>query len=322
MSDDEPAQGGWVFRVQVKLGPNYHWKTSDPEAARATIRYRGHTVTVMSAVETPLAESQWVVFVAKGFASRDDAERFGRTLQEHLRVASVWSNMPMDVGEMDRVLPSAGPGVEAPEGFDVIADVHGLSLFEDTGNVVVSRSILTFQSHQPLDRFEADLAEVSEHPSPNRDLHLARACDFYIGATSSIDQRSQFLMLVAALEQLADQGPRPPEVVQLVDHWISQVADLPDRTQRQSLRTSLEYLRKESIGAAIRSVVIEHVAPTGNVPNPVKFVSECYTLRSDLTHGNRYVPIDDIHSRLPLLYEVVRQAIKGAVTATSATPDT
>src|SRR4029450_5215380 len=105
---------------------NYHWKTSDPGAARATIRYRGHTVTVMSAVETPLAESQWVGFVGKGFASREEAERVGRTLQEHLRVASVWSNMPMDVGEMDQVLPGAGPGVEAAQGPDVIADVHGL----------------------------------------------------------------------------------------------------------------------------------------------------------------------------------------------------
>jgi hypothetical protein len=129
-------------------------------------------------------------------------------------------------------------------------------------------------------------------------------------------------MLVAALEQLADQGPRPPDVVQLVDQWIGQVADLPDRTQRQSLRTSLKYLRKESIGAAIRSVVIEHVTPTDKVPNPVEFVSECYTMRSKLSHGSNYVPVDDIRGRLPLLYKVVRQAIKGAVAAASATPDT
>jgi hypothetical protein len=50
--------------------------------------------------------------------------------------------------------------------------------------------------------------------------------------------------------------------------------------------------------------------------------NECYTLRSDLTHSNRYVSIDDTHRRLPLLHDVVRQAIKGAVAATSAAPDT
>jgi hypothetical protein len=321
VSDEGPAPGGWVFRLQIKLGANYYWKTTDPEAARATIDYRGHTITVKSAADAPLMESQWVVFVGKGFASRDEAERVGRTLKEHLRVASVWSNMPIDVGETDRVLSRIGPGFPVPQGVEIIPEIHGLSLFVDTGNVRVVRSGATLQSHQPLDRFAADLAEIAEHPAPNRDRHLARACDFYIGATSSIDLRSQFLMLIASLEQLANQVPRPPEVVQLVNQWIGQVADLSDRAQRQSLRTSLEYLRKESIGAAIRSVVIKHVTPTDTIPNPVKFVSECYTMRSNLSHGTNYVPVDDIRGRLPLLYGIVRQAIKGAVAAPNSTAD-
>src|SRR5688572_17515891 len=135
MDSDDAAHASWAFRVKIKLGGDYRWTTARPKAARADLNYRGHTLTCRSDDGTsPIAESEWVIFVGRGFGSADEATQVGRSLHEHLRVASVWSNMPMDVGEVDEVLSRLGP---AAIPVDVAPDVHGLSVFEDTGRVHV-----------------------------------------------------------------------------------------------------------------------------------------------------------------------------------------
>jgi hypothetical protein len=113
--------------------------------------------------ECPIRDSEWLVMNAKGFASEDDARRFGHDLRSAIELSSVSSRLGIDAG---RDLPTSAIGVwfkeqlEKENGKIIRNNVHGLDVFEDDPRVVIfsmSGTATVHANHDPFLMFAAEL---------------------------------------------------------------------------------------------------------------------------------------------------------------------
>ena len=96
---------------------------------------------------------------------------------------------------------------------------------------------------------------------------------------------------------------RSEKVLAHVDQVIelTKTADLP-RAEVKSLLGSLEWLRKESITRTGRTLARELDGRCYLGERPDKFFAKCYTIRSDLVHGNLpRPPLSDVQRRAEAL---------------------
>ncbi|MFI0999273.1 hypothetical protein ACIP10_23025 [Streptomyces galbus] len=173
-------------------------------------------------------------------------------------------------------------------GHPVSANLPGVTVFED----------------QPDLRFvAAPSLEGTKRPSEERNrlvfIQAARlhdpldeserlAFDLYSGSFFQPSADSRLLMLTMAIETLLVREPRSDEVRAHVIAMLEATkanSDLTD-TERASLRGSLKELLDESIGQAGKRLArtLEPRTYAGKAPGA--FFSRCYTMRSELTHGN------------------------------------
>ncbi|WP_438294182.1 hypothetical protein [Streptomyces sp. HUAS TT7] len=116
------------------------------------------------------------------------------------------------------------------------------------------------------------------------------AFDLYSASFFQPSADSRLLMLTMAIETLLDLQPRSDaakaHVTALIEATEANV-DLT-RSERESLRGSLKWLRDESIGQAGRRLARTLEPRTYLDKSPAAFFTRCYEMRSALTHG--YVP--------------------------------
>ena len=132
---------------------------------------------------------------------------------------------------------------------------------------------------------------------------------------------ARFLMLMMAMETLIEQEPRSDAAVAHVDRLIEQTREsgLPS-PEITSLRSSLEYLRRESISAAGRRLAQERLAGrTYGDPvkeSPSKFFTGCYELRSRLVHGYHPRPtFNEVNGHVAGLELMVSDLLAGELLA-------
>lgn len=155
---------------------------------------------------------------------------------------------------------------------------------------------------QPGLRFVASNAEGCKRPSEERNrLVLTEAArlhdplkgperlafDLYSGSFFQPSADSRLLMLTMAVETLLDLQPRSDAARAHIAAMIEATeanAGLT-KSERDSLRGSLVWLRDESIGQAARRLAETLEPRTYADSAPAAFFTRCYEMRSALAHG-------------------------------------
>lgn len=165
-------------------------------------------------------------------------------------------------------------------------DKHGIDVFETIENVgfldinfdaqvgkSVEALIGTFHREFPKLRYFSE-------------KHML-ASEIYTSSFFDVSQRSRFVTLVTAVEALLKPEKRDNDVQILVDEFISLTEkSIIESPVRQSITSSLNWIRYESIGRAGRTLA-NRLLPTHTYVGMAAgaFFTKAYALRSSLVHS-------------------------------------
>lgn len=118
---------------------------------------------------------------------------------------------------------------------------------------------------------------------------------------------SRLLTLVSAVEALVERGPLEADEQEVVDQFVAAIgaSDL-SAGARDSLSARARDLGNEPIARAGRRLVSRLDPELYGGIRPERFFTECYELRSRLTHGSTPPSLDDIVNAAPELERMVR----------------
>ena len=193
------------FFLKVLLSPGKRIMSDESDARELTlpepiglIRYRG------SPLGNSFSESPGLLFMGLGYESYDKAENAGRRLKAVIQLASLDTGIAIDVGKDD---VRGGPGqvvidAAARDGVLLLPDVHGLKVFEETGQPVQLSGTAKARVLSPLAGFESAVKIRSTRTREFDNKH-ALAAQLHAVSDFETSQRSRLLTLVTALDVLS-----------------------------------------------------------------------------------------------------------------------
>jgi len=251
--------------------------------------------------DKPIEAASSLVLHGSGWISPEDAQSNGRVYADILARTCARLRLGADFGERTaRKSWFTKEGLEAisqQAGRIILNDVHGLMVYEQTshpklafaslkGDVVVGLPLEQF-----LSVFELALSRPRELAEQERAAQLLFNASFF---PDSPDAR--FMLLMMALEALIEQQPRSSAVENIVLGFMTEVnaaADL-SKEEKDTLKSGLGYLKKESIRQAGRRLVREKLSSRSyRGITAEEFFENCYGLRSSLAHGDLPLPTRD-----------------------------
>ncbi|MEX0990068.1 MAG: hypothetical protein WD206_07210 [Actinomycetota bacterium] len=262
-----------------------------------------------------------LIAIARGFESEATATEAGEKARSALRAVGVATGVALDLGRDES---TGGPSdylkdKAAEEGLILRGRFDGLDVYEE-GEVPVKVLSISFTGgyvSSPLNQFtDLLIHELTSRGVLAGDLSLA--IDLYFLTDHEASDRARFLNLVTAVEVLSTREDRPETLIDLIDSFIAQTnlhistAPESDAESARSLVGSLQDLKKESIGSAIRGVVKRHI-PDGEYfdGKPAgRFASDCYDARSDLSHiGRSATEISAVYGELRRLVKTLLERL-------------
>lgn len=282
------------FRIRINRAPT---TTIQEEASELALSSGDQEVSVKlkATHEAPIKNAEQLSLIGSGYATAEEADTAGSRYQDALMVALAASRVGADFGHRAPKGAFTDYGlkwVEQNAGARALNNVHGLMVYETNppprfvsmhANAVLGANSDTFQRH-----FES---AIEAKPS----LSVRELVSFTLFNASFFQQTadSRLILLVMAIESLLELESRPDESVALVDSLIQQVEfSSLEKAERDSLASSLRWLRRESIGNAGRRLSLERLGSEEKYASvsPSKFFMKCYNMRSALVHGSQPYP--------------------------------
>jgi hypothetical protein len=240
-----------------------------------------------------ISESSTLILTGTGFETEADANAYGKNITNILRVCSVKLRVGINLGNNK----SSG-GISdyfrdllfQETGQIVLNEIDGLMTYEDTDNTkiasVSANAILT----KDIKGFEATFKKLHDSSITLSDK-LIYAFEFYNLTQFNTSSRIKFLLFIITIESLIEAKERRSDVINHVNHIIHLTKENMDLNQeeKQSLISSLSYLKNESISASGRNIVSEYLkGKTYNEKQASRFFTECYNIRSKLVHNGKW----------------------------------
>jgi hypothetical protein len=175
-------------------------------------------------------------------------------------------------------------------------DVHGIDVYEHVEGLV----FVALNAEASVGKAASTFIEQVSTGIASQLMLTAKqelAAEILSASYFDASERSRFVTLISAVEALLELQPRPPEVENLVEiiKQIVRGASVQDST-RTSMLSSLEWLKKESIGQAGRALADRLLAGKTYVgKEPSRFFTFCYEVRSSILHnGKAPDEVDDL----------------------------
>jgi hypothetical protein len=288
--------------------------TIECQAAEYLLSVEGASEQVMlrTTGDGSIADAKELVLRGAGYATQEAAQTAGIRWVSSLIVAFAANGLGADLG-----LRGSDPWIDpdylaqqATEEWPVILpDLRSLMVFEAEPKPNFMRlNIGDWTVGKPVDRLrKAVLAAYADADEVTERQYLAFST---YSRSFGLDPDARLVTLVSAVELLLEFRPRPPDARDMVDSWIAQVdrSSLP-KNEKDSLTGSLEFLRNESIGQAVRRLALKLGARRYMGERAGKFLTACYTLRSQLVHGTAIPPLDEVQLRAAELERMVGDLI-------------
>lgn len=186
--------------------------------------------------------------------------------------------------------------------------------------VASGRVVPVIQDHTIAQKI-SEAMELSQPEKVLDDERLRLALNLYSSSFFQFDDNARFITLVNVLEALNPNRPATEDVKTIVDGFIDQirkVRDSLDKTDPESgfdeysnLMNRIGYLKRESIGKGIRSLVTETLRLYPDVRDPetvAKEASRVYGLRSTLVHEGS-IPPEDLRAGIESLMDIVPRVL-------------
>lgn len=288
--------------LKVTLLPHERIQSDDSEGRTVSLPPPIGTVKLRGSPRgTAFSNAPALMFSGTGYPARADAEGAGRALKEAIQLASLDIGIALDTG-LDVTMGGPAPAMieaVAGQGIQLLPDVHGLQVFEETEHVPVSMS-MSMQATvlSPLDSFINSLLIRTHNFKPLDDKRLL-ACRLYALSRFESSQRSRLLTLVTALDLLSETAPRTGIALEMVNEALKMAkarrreagrakAPKDELAQIDALMSALGGLRNQSIASSIKRLAAD-VSPDieeyGRSPDQV--VDEAYKARNELIHGGQ-----------------------------------
>jgi len=263
-----------------------------------------------------LYDSRRPVLLGQGFASEDsatkEAMRARSALERVFAAFTIGAYFDGRARGSIRFSQALLDAVEEETGHPLRPDNSGLTVYRTDP----APGFIGFQAEGrvdvPADLLDGALASPGAWADKSDEEHAAYAIFTAAGATQSSD--AQFLMLVMAVEVLADVGPRSEAALAHVDQLVRVTKDA-DLTidDKAPLLSALSNLRTESVGHACRRYLDEHLAERAyGGMSPGAFFGKCYGIRSGLTHGGKRAEPGELVEWLNPLQQLVGDLLGGA----------
>ncbi len=288
------------FRLRFHLQEG-HVIDIDRERVELLKRDGGPTIVLRGDKET-IKTSSYLIVVGEPYASSDEAMKDALMLRERLLAMAARKRIGINLGE--DVL-RAGFTKKALDyyreelGKPARNDVHGIDVWAASGKTAFIRMDVSSSLTIGGDQFLSLMKEILAAPSP---LSGNEGLSAELFALSHFDSspRSRFLTLMTAIEALLTAAPRPDEAQAFVEETVARVKDLAcDSATKEALRSSLQWLKSESIGQTGRKLAEELLGEQTYLDRVAKkFFAYIYGVRSEIMHSGR--PADSAEDMLLL----------------------
>ena len=300
----------WNFRNRIELQPSSklqhsgpEWLIDDSESGRQ-VKLVAKFPRQVSLLEPdalanvgpepigPLADARTVILRGSGYETEDKAMSAGELWRSRLMRAFAAINVGANFGG-DQV-PSGGA---TPYGLQLLApgrramnDPHKLYAYEAEPAeplFIVFNSVDAFVS-SPHERLEEAMTNAVAEGGLSDENQVAYGL---YAASFGLGYEARYALLMMALECLIRPQPRQDEcrthVQSLID--ATEASGLPD-SEIKSITGTLQWLFDQSIGQAGRVLAAQLRPQEYGGKDAVKFFTDCYGVRSRLTHGNLPLP--------------------------------
>jgi hypothetical protein len=200
----------------------------------------------------------------------------------------------------------------AQDRFDtVLDDTYGLVVFQDIGRVgFVSVGEAEARITGPVARF-AEAMSTGIADAIRWDERLLVSYDLYANSRFENSSRARFLLLIMAVEALAEQSARTEPEIVLIDGLLKIVAKagLPAQ-QREALVSGIGKLKRVSIGYACRTYLASAVSSTCvSDQGAPEYFAECYRIRGRVVHGGASPNARELANYSAMLEPTVRELL-------------
>ena len=290
------------FFLKIMLSPYGRFLSEDsserplvlPEPIGA-VQYRG------SPKGTPVSEASAILFIGAQYESNAAAEAAGQRLKAVVQLASLDTGIAIDAGNNEI---RGGPGqvmidAAAEQGVLLLHDVHGLQVFEETGQPVQLSGNAAGYAGSPIAAFENAMIIRARHTKDFDEKH-ALATQLHGISRFETSQRSRLLTLVTALDVLSQKRLRggisqevATELLNIIKERTRQAKKSQqygdaELAQLQSLMSIVGDLKHQSISASIKDLAV-NVDPTvlSTTLTADEIIGLAYKARNELIHGGK-----------------------------------
>lgn len=287
----------YSFRLRFVRSPRDSVNIDEPQLTLPKREGDPEVALVSRERNTAIKDSTCLVLRASGWHTQEAAESAGNLYSDVLARTLARLRIGADFGSRAAKSWFTADGLEwlqESTGRTVLNDVHGLMVYESTGNpqlvftTMQGDMVRGVQGQQFIQILEHALRNIRELSDRERvSMELFNASFFQ----KSEDAR--FLLLMGGLEALIETGRRSGNIVGHIEKLISitECASELSQQERNALKSALGQLQKESISQAGRKLVTEKLGARAYLQlSPSDFFSHCYRLRNRLIHGDPPLP--------------------------------
>lgn len=275
------------FRLGFNFSDSYRIASDDTELillVQDDIEYKLKS----GAMDSPLKETPRVAILGGSFANQEEAQYAAEQTKRAILFWAVEQRVGVDFGDGKNRIHLTEEGIRYYEmvyGKPIRYAKHGIDVYEDIDNVIFLSPSCNAKVEKGVDALVSTFKrEFFKHQQFSEKQILAS--EIYASSFFDVGQRSRFVTLVTAVEALIEHEKRSNEIQNLVDEFVRLTKEsFIDKSIRQSICGSLDWIRYESIGRAGRALA-NRLLPTQKYMNirAGSFFTKAYSLRSSLVH--------------------------------------
>jgi hypothetical protein len=240
---------------------------------------------------SPIRENSRAAIVGTPYSTADQAKAAALECRKALLAWAVIERLGIDLGDdkLRSLFTIQGLRVLEEElGRPVRNDVHGVDVYESEEKTVFASCEVDAKLAKGGEAFVHGFGAFLHHPPALTDK-MALSAELYALSFFEASFRARFLTLVTAMEALLEPAQRDNTVCEFVIATQERVRSLPlDDGTRQALQSSLEWLKRESIGQAGRALADLYLPDREYMSQPAsRFFTNCYNVRSQMVHAGK-----------------------------------
>lgn len=317
MASRDYAAGKETYRVRIRFhcAPGTRFSVDS-----ATYSFEeGFTLRTPDG-KSPIRESEWLVLEFGGIPSEAEAREQGQRAKDALVWAGLCCKRGVNVGK-DRVTSSVAKHVRErvfeSTGVQIRSDVHGLDVFDESVPTSIPVISLTGTVSSSLGPFVACFREALQGDIRMTDERQEVACAVYLSAHYQSSARAKLLMLVSAVEVLAEArklGRRTDRLRRLL-MWTTRIGRRLLRVpedEAESLHRTLMWAGQTSVRQSCKRLIELYMPDREFDSCPAfKFFDAIYGIRSAITHrGSGGADDEEVQRVNPILDQFVSELIQ------------